>query len=107
MKIRKGDNVLVTVGKDRGKQATIVKVMPKINKAVIDGLNLAKKHTKPSPRNPHGGVIEFSAPIAISNLRLVCSNCSKPTRIGRKITADGSIRVCKKCAGALDIKKSK
>lgn len=68
MKIKKGDTVKIIAGKDRGKTGTIVKILPKINKVIISGLNLSKKHLRPSRKTPQGGIIDRAMPIHISNI---------------------------------------
>ena len=100
--IKKGDEVLVIAGKDKGKKGKVEKVILKKGKVVVAGINILKKHVKPSPKNPAGGIIEFAAPLDVSNVILLCPRCHKPTRIGYKITKDGEkIRVCQKCQGGI------
>ena len=102
--IRKNDSVVVTTGKDRGKRGRVVRVVPEKNRLVIEGVNIIKRHTKANPqRNIKGGLVEREAPLHASNVQLVCPECGKPTRIGRKILADGrKVRVCRKCEGVVD-----
>lgn len=101
MQIKKGDKILIAKGKDRGKQGKIAKILPKKNKAVVDGLNLLTKHIKPQKTGEKGKIIKVPAPIYISKLRLICSKCGKPTRIGCGVKKDGSkTRICKKCGKA-------
>ena len=102
--IRKNDNVLVTTGKDRGKRGRVLKVLPEKNRVVIEGVNFIKRHTKPNPqRNIKGGVVEREAPLHASNVQIVCPECSKATRIGRKVLGDGrKVRICRKCEGVVD-----
>jgi large subunit ribosomal protein L24 len=92
MKIKKGDTVLVTAGNDRGKRAEVVRTMPKDNKIVVKGVNVAKKHQKPR-RAGRGmtqtGIIDVEMPIDVSNVKLI-SPSGKPTRVSYKIGADGS-----------------
>ena len=97
MKIKKGDTVLIKTGKDRGKTGKIEQALPKVNKVLISGLNIIKKHTKPSKKHPKGGVIEISAPINVSNVMFLCPKCRKATRIGYKIIQNKKNRICKKC----------
>lgn len=103
--LKKGDNVMVIAGKDRGKQGIIEKVFPKREKAVVTGINLAKHHLKPTRKNPHGGIMDIPAPITLSNLGLVCPHCGKTTRIGYKIDEKSQVkeRICRKCKGNLEI----
>jgi large subunit ribosomal protein L24 len=102
--IRKNDNVLVTTGKDRGKRGRVVRVVPEKNRLVVEGVNVIKRHTKANPqRNVKGGVVEREAPLHASNVQLVCPECGKPTRIGKKILGDGrKVRICRKCEGVVD-----
>lgn len=110
MKLKKGDAVIIIAGKNRGKQGKIERVFPKENKIVVIGVNIAKHHLKPSRKNPHGGIIEKSAPISSSNALIVCPHCSQPTRIGFKMiavigekTAGGKkMRICKKCQESVE-----
>jgi large subunit ribosomal protein L24 len=102
--IRKNDNVVVTTGKDRGKRGRVVRVVPDKNRVIVEGLNVIKRHTKPNPqRNVKGGVVEREAALHASNVQLVCPECGKPTRIGKKILGDGrKVRICRKCEGVVD-----
>jgi large subunit ribosomal protein L24 len=102
--IRKNDNVVVTTGKDRGKRGRVVRVVPEKNRVVVEGVNIVKRHTKANPqRNIKGGLVEREAALHASNVQIVCPECGKPTRIGRKILADGrKVRVCRKCEGVVD-----
>lgn len=88
MKIKKGDNVLIIAGKDRGKTGTVDAVLQQENRVVVSGVNAYKKHTKPSPRNPQGGIIEAFRSIHASNVMLLDGETNKPTRIGY-IVKDG------------------
>jgi len=108
MKIRRNDTVLVITGKDRGKRGTVVRVLPKLNRVVIEGVNIAKRHAKPKAKVPQGGIIEFAAPLAVSNVMLVCGSCNKPTRSKSKITDEGKVRICTHCQAALanEVKKA-
>lgn len=101
--VKKGDNVLVLAGKDKGKKGKIIKVLPKEQRAVVEGVNMVKKHQKPTAAAPQGGIIEKEMPIAASNLLPICGKCHKATRVGHTILADGNkVRVCKKCNEILD-----
>lgn len=101
--VKKGDNVLVLTGKEKGKKGKILKVLSKEGRAIVEGLNMAKKHQKPTAVSPQGGIIEKEMPINASNLMLICPKCNKPTRVGRAILADGKkVRVCKHCNEAID-----
>ena len=102
--IRKNDNVLVTAGKDRGKRGRVLRVLPDKNRLVVEGVNFVKRHTKPNPsQNVKGGIMEREAPLHASNVQLVCPECGKMTRIGRRLLNDGrKVRVCRKCEGVVD-----
>lgn len=102
--IRKNDNVVVTTGKDRGKRGRVVRLVPEKNRLVVEGVNIIKRHTRPNPqKNVKGGVVEREAPLHASNVQIVCPDCGKPTRIGKKILDDGrKVRICRKCEGVLD-----
>ncbi len=101
--IRKNDKVMVKGGKEKGKIGTILEVISKKDRAIVEKLNMTKRHTKPSPQGGKGGIVEKESPIHISNLMIVCANCAEPTRVGKKILEDGKkVRFCKKCGEILD-----
>ncbi|CAB4535163.1 unannotated protein [freshwater metagenome] len=94
MKIKKGDNVIVISGKDKGKEGTVSRVMPRSNQVLVDGINVVKKHQKPSGQNQQGGVIDRDMPLDASNVMFV--HKGKPTRVGYKVLADGKkVRIAK------------
>jgi large subunit ribosomal protein L24 len=96
-KVRKGDQVIVITGKDKGKTGTVVKVMPKENRVVVQGVNLMKRHTRPSQADPQGGIKEKEASIHISNVAQIDPKSDKPTRVGFKKDKDGKlVRVARK-----------
>lgn len=97
MKIRKNDQVKILSGKDRGKIGKVLRVTPKDGKAIIEGLNLAKKHSKPRRQGEKGQRVTVPVPIDVSNLMLVCPKCSKAARVGFKISEKNKYRICKKC----------
>ncbi|MFH1749388.1 MAG: 50S ribosomal protein L24 [bacterium] len=98
MKLKTGDETLIISGKHRGKLGKIEKIDRANNKAVIAGLNLAKKSVKPSKKAPKGGQVEFPAPIHISNLKYMCPNCNKPTKLTYKTDSKNKkIRICRSC----------
>ncbi len=101
MRIRKGDRVRVLTGKDRGKEGEVSRALPAKNKVIVDGVNVAKKHQKPTRATMQGGIIDKDMPIPVANVAIICSSCG-PTRIGYRFDPDGTkIRVCKKCGGDL------
>ena len=97
-KIKRDDEVIVIAGKDRGKRGTVTRVLDN-DRVFVSGINMIKRHTRPNPNKQiQGGIVEREAPIRISNLKLICPECGKATRVGRKRLEDGSgIRVCKAC----------
>ncbi len=98
-KIHKDDIVIVLVGKDRGKQGKVLKVLPKKSKVLVEGLNMVKRHVKANPyKQEQGGIVEKEAPVHISNVAIICAACTKQTRVAYRIADDGKkFRVCKKC----------
>ena len=104
MAIRKNDNVVVTSGRDRGKRGRVLQVMPEKSRVVVEGVNFIKRHTRPNPqKNVKGGIVEREASLSAANVQLVCPECGKPTRIGRRLLDDGRrVRFCRKCNGVVD-----
>ncbi len=95
MKLKKGDNVLVISGKDKGQEGEVVQVFPADNKVIVNGINTAKKHSKTSRNNKQGGIIDRDMPVHVSNLMLV--HKGKPTRVGYKLNSDGTkVRIAKR-----------
>jgi large subunit ribosomal protein L24 len=102
MTIRKGDRVRVIAGKDKGKEGRVLRTNPTARRAVIEGVNIQKHHTRPSQQNQQGGIIEVEGPVHVSNIMLLCPSCSEPTRVGR-VREDGvRQRVCKQCGKEID-----
>ncbi|MBN2813378.1 MAG: 50S ribosomal protein L24 [Bacteroidales bacterium] len=89
--IKKGDTVFVNAGENKGQQGRVLEVIRKSSRAIVEGVNLVSKHTKPNAKSPQGGIIKKEAAVHISNLMLVDPSNGKPTRIGRKLNADGSL----------------
>ena len=108
MNIKKGDTVLIIAGKDRGKQGVVSRALPQVNKVIVEGLNIAKKHIRPQGQTRQGGIIEKAMPIQVSNTMLICTECGKPTRVGHERRPMGSdqklrsVRVCKKCQKVIE-----
>ncbi|UCF73881.1 MAG: 50S ribosomal protein L24 [Deltaproteobacteria bacterium] len=101
--IRKNDKVMVMTGKEKGKIGTVLKIITKKERAIVEKLNMVKRHTRPGPKTAKGGIVEKEAPINISNLMLVCGKCAEAIRVGKKMLEDGSkVRFCKKCGEILD-----
>ena len=101
LKIKKGDKVVVISGGSKGKEGEVVRVMPQDNKAIVEGVNMVSKHTKPSAKNPQGGIVKTEAPIHISNLALVDPKSGKATRVGYKMEDGKKVRVSKKSGEAI------
>ncbi len=101
--IKKNDKVTVLSGKEKGKIGTVMKVDAEKGRAIVEKINIVKRHAKPGGKRAQGGIVEMEAPIHVSNLMLVCSKCAEPSRTGKRILEDGSkARVCKKCGELLD-----
>jgi large subunit ribosomal protein L24 len=101
-KIKKNDLVMVVTGRDRGKTGKVLKVLPATGRAVVERLNLVKRHQKPRGAASPGGIVEKAAPIEISNLMLFCERCNAPVRAGFKLEAGGGKhRICRRCGEAL------
>lgn len=101
MDLRKGDKVIVIAGRDKGKTGTIQKVIPETNRVVVDGINIRKKHQKPTQANPEGSIVEVYAPIDASNVMLEDPKTKKPTRIGHKEVKGKKVRFAKKSGTVL------
>lgn len=97
MKLRKGDNVIMLSGKDRGKKAKVTLVFPEHDKVVVEGLNLIKKHVRARKQGQKGQIISKERAVNVSSVALVCKSCGKPTRIGYGIEGENKVRICKKC----------
>ncbi len=97
--IKKNDQVLVIAGRDRGLEGKVLRVLPQDDRAIVERINMVKRHTRPNPnKGIQGGVLDREAPIHLSNLKLVCPECGEPTRVGRTRLDDGrGARVCKQC----------
>lgn len=89
MKIKKGDNVVVIAGKDKGAKGEVISVNPQTRRVVVQGINVVKKHQRPSQVNPQGGILKQEKPVHVSNLALVDPKQDKPTRVGYKTLKDG------------------
>lgn len=102
--IRKNDQVEVVAGKDRGKRGKVLRVIPSRARAIVERINMIKRHTRPNPsQNIKGGIVERESSIHVSNLMVVCNECDRLTRPRRKMLSDGrKIRVCHHCEGVID-----
>ena len=102
LKIKKNDRVMVIAGREKGKIGKVLKVIPEKDRAIVEKVNMVKRHTRPNQKG-QGGIIEKEAPITLSNLMVMCGKCNQAVRIGAKALEDGrSVRVCKKCGQELE-----
>ena len=102
MTVKKGDNVVVIAGKEKGKTGKVLEVFPKDNRVLVDGVNLVTKHKKARTQQEQSAIIKKTAPIDASNVMVVCSVCGKATRVAHKEIDGKKVRVCKKCSASLD-----
>ena len=104
LKIRKNDQVLVTAGKNRGARGRVLRVLSGSGRAVVEHVNMIKRHTKANPQKGiSGGILEREAPVQVSNLKVICPECGEPSRVGRKRLEDGrGVRVCKHCGATFN-----
>lgn len=102
-KIRRNDQVQVLTGKDRGRRGPVRSVIPDKARAIVTGINMIKRHRRSTNPQQPGGIIDLEAPIAISNLAVVCKSCDKPARVGFRLLDDNrKVRFCKQCNEAID-----
>lgn len=106
LKLRAGDEVLITLGKDRNRKGKIEKVFPKKKEVLVPEVNVYKKHVK-AAAGRKGGIYDISRPLAFSKVALICPSCKKTTRVGFKIVEADKLRVCKKCGREIDSKKKR
>lgn len=100
--VRKNDMVVVTTGRDRGKEGKVLRVLPGKGTAIVERVNFLKKHTRKNPqKNQQGGILEREAPIRVAKLQVICPSCSEPTRVGRRVVDGESTRICKQCDAEL------
>lgn len=100
--LKKGDNVVVISGKDKGKKGKVLEAMPKTGKVVVEGVNVVIRHTKPRAAGQTGGRIEKLAAFDASNAMIVCGKCNKATRVAHQIKDEKKVRICKKCGASID-----
>jgi large subunit ribosomal protein L24 len=101
LSVRKGDMVQIIGGKERGKTGKVLRVLTSESRIIVEKLNLIKRHTRPSQKNPQGGVLEKEAALHYSNVLLLCPKCNRGVRVGHKVEGDKKVRVCKKCGGTV------
>jgi large subunit ribosomal protein L24 len=99
-KIKKGDTVMVMTGEHKGVRGQVQRIDPKAERVVVAGANIVKKHQKPMQggRQTQTGIIEFEAPLSLSNVMLVCPKCNEPTRVGFRLEGTSKVRVCRNCS---------
>ncbi|MBU5267623.1 50S ribosomal protein L24 [Virgibacillus proomii] len=102
MHVKKGDKVKVISGKDRGKEGTVLEAYPKKERVLVEGINMIKKHAKPSQENPQGGILNQEAPIHVSNVMPLDPKSGEPTRVGYEVRDGKKVRIAKKSGKALD-----
>jgi len=103
LKLRKNDNVMIIAGKEKGTTGKVLKVLSDKDRAIIERLNLVKRHTKPRGPQQPGGILEKEASIHVSNLMLMCDRCNAPIRFGHKVLGDGKkVRICRRCGETID-----
>lgn len=102
MHVKKGDKVKVITGKDKGKTGVVLAAFPKKNRVIVEGVNIIKKHSKPSQENPQGGIISKEAPIHVSNVMPIDPKTGEPTRVGYKVVDGKKVRIAKKSGAVLD-----
>lgn len=101
--VKKDDTVIVITGKDKGKKGRVIAAYPRENRVLVEGVNMVKKHAKPSPQNPQGGILTQEAPIHASNVMLVDPKTGQPTRVGYKVLENGKkVRIAKKSGAVID-----
>ena len=98
MKVKKGDQVLIIAGKDKGKQGKIIASFPAREKITVEGINLRKKHMRPRKSGEKGQIVNLPGPISVSNVKIMCSKCGKAARVGYKLLENKKYRICKKCS---------
>ena len=101
MKLRKGDRVRVLTGKDRGDEGEVMRVLPKENKVIVEGVNVAKKHQRALRATMQAGIIDKDMPMPASNVAIICRACDKPSRIGYRVDGDSKVRICKRTGADL------
>ncbi|KGX89348.1 MULTISPECIES: 50S ribosomal protein L24 [Pontibacillus] len=102
MHVKKGDKVMVITGKDKGKQGSILEAYPKNERVLVEGVNVVKKHAKPSQDNPQGGILSQEAPIHVSNVMPIDPKSGEPTRVGYEVRDGKKVRIAKKSGEAID-----
>ena len=102
MHVRRGDKVRIIAGKQNGKEGKVLHAFPEKQRVTVEGMNMVKRATRPSQKNPQGGIMQSEGTMHVSNVMLICPNCGQPTRIARRRENGDRIRVCKKCGKDID-----
>ncbi|MEX0916851.1 MAG: 50S ribosomal protein L24 [Candidatus Spechtbacterales bacterium] len=101
MKVKKDDKVLIVKGKSRGKVGKVLSVNPSLERVVVEGANIQKRHVRARSQGAKGSIVEVPGPMAVSNVKLICGKCDKATRVGWNIEGGEKYRACKKCGAAI------
>lgn len=102
LKIRKGDTIQVVSGDDKGKKGKVLNILPGAKRAIVEGVNLVKKHKRRTQADQQGGIVSIESPVSFSNLMFLCKHCNRPSRVGFKVLKDGAkSRFCKSCKEAI------
>ncbi len=108
LKVRKGDEVVVIAGKDRGKRGRVTEVDPDARTVLVAGVNIAKRHRKPNPsKNEKGGIIDQPMPLALGKVMVICPHCGKATRVAHRVEEDAKERICKQCGEEIVVEEKK
>ncbi|MDP7550255.1 MAG: 50S ribosomal protein L24 [Acidimicrobiales bacterium] len=103
MKIKKGDTVRILAGKDRGREGEVTRALPSEEKVIVEGVNIAKRHQKPTSATMQGGIIDKAMPLHVSNVAIISPSDGEPTRVGYRFDADGvKVRICRRTGVDLD-----
>ncbi len=105
MKVRRGDTVRVLRGKDRGKIGRVLAVLPAVERVLVEGVNMMKKHIRPKRAGESGQRVSIAAPLHVSTVQIICPSCKKSTRIGTRMGDSGRERICKQCGEIIPVKK--
>jgi large subunit ribosomal protein L24 len=102
MHVRRGDKVRVITGKERGREGKVLRAYPEKERVTVEGANMIKRATRPSQKNPQGGIMQHEGPMHVSDVMLICPSCALPTRVGYRREGGTRVRVCKKCGKDVD-----
>jgi large subunit ribosomal protein L24 len=102
MHVRRGDKVRIIAGKENGKEGKVLRAYPTKQRVTVEGANMFMRATRPTQKSPQGGILQMEGTMHVSNVMLICPNCSQPTRVGRRREGGTVVRVCKKCGKDVD-----